>query len=495
LVTGQGTVTVELANTRLIGLSESVAGLLHYPYGCAEQTGSSLLPWVALRDLGDWLPFLHRGTNEPERAVRAGVARLFSMQTESGGLGYWPKDREPMFWASAYGGLVLALAQRHGVQLPKEDFNRLLNYLSTQLRSDTSPSPPADHLCLAAYTLAVAGRAEAAYHEKLFGQRAQLSPEGHALLALAIGESQGPREMANELLAPKAAARGLPEDPFDCPGRQKAIWLLACVSVRPDEARLDTLVRDLMNEQREGQWQTTQGNAWSILALSEYGRRVEGTLEPCAGELRWGQESVPFRLEGTNNVFTRTFPLGHGAAGPALTLVSAKGTVFASTTIAARPHLIQQPDRDLGFRLQRRYHRLNDDGEVRVIRDLRVGDRVVVTLELDVREPARFLVLDDALPSNLEAVNPDFRAPRLDLMTASPIETRLPLNRDHQEIRADRVLFFCNDVEPGNYGLHYLARVRAAATAIAPSAKVEEMYHPDRCGLTRTEVLSSQPME
>ena len=68
-----------------------------------------------LRDATSLLPLLRRGTNDMEGAIRAGVARLFSMQTQSGGLGYWPRAKEPMLWASAYGGMVLALAQRHGV--------------------------------------------------------------------------------------------------------------------------------------------------------------------------------------------------------------------------------------------------------------------------------------------------------------------------------------------------------------------------------------------
>ncbi len=35
-----------VANTRLLGLVEPVAYLLHYPYGCAEQTISNMLPWI-----------------------------------------------------------------------------------------------------------------------------------------------------------------------------------------------------------------------------------------------------------------------------------------------------------------------------------------------------------------------------------------------------------------------------------------------------------------
>ena len=42
--------TIRVSNTRLSELGEAVSQLLHYPYGCAEQTGSSMLPWIVLSD-------------------------------------------------------------------------------------------------------------------------------------------------------------------------------------------------------------------------------------------------------------------------------------------------------------------------------------------------------------------------------------------------------------------------------------------------------------
>ncbi len=159
LLGGSGTITVKVANTRLNELAGSISELLHNPYGCAEQTGSSMLPWILLRDMPDLLPNQRAGTNDPDAAIRVGIARFMSMQTESGGLGYWPHAREPMLWASAYGGMVLALAQRHGIAVPKQQFDSLLDYLSRELRRmDTDTSDLADG-CLAAYALALLGRA------------------------------------------------------------------------------------------------------------------------------------------------------------------------------------------------------------------------------------------------------------------------------------------------------------------------------------------------
>ena len=51
IMEGSGQVDVNVANTRVIELRESLRQLLHYPYGCVEQATSSLLPWLLVRDL------------------------------------------------------------------------------------------------------------------------------------------------------------------------------------------------------------------------------------------------------------------------------------------------------------------------------------------------------------------------------------------------------------------------------------------------------------
>ena len=84
IIEGSGQATVNVANTRVIELRESLRYLLHYPYGCLEQTTSSLLPWLMVRDLRETLPELAKTDDEIASAVNRGVNRLMSMQTS-----YW----------------------------------------------------------------------------------------------------------------------------------------------------------------------------------------------------------------------------------------------------------------------------------------------------------------------------------------------------------------------------------------------------------------------
>ena len=491
LLAGKGRITIDVANTRLNELGETASQLLHYPYGCAEQTGSSLLPWILLRDVPGLLPAHRLGTNNAASAIRAGIARFFSMQTQSGGLGYWPRAKEPMLWASAYGGMILALAQRHGVSVPKEEFESLLNYLSAQLRTLNEDASGLSDGCLGLYALALAGKDEPGYQEKLYSLRGRLSSEDRALLALAIAENHGPVEMIADLLNADSPAQPSDEERFGCPARSEAIRLLAWIQYRPEDATVDRLVSDLMREQKQAHWETTQGNAWGMLALTEYARRVETKPHPADGQLQYAGQSIPFQLNDRTNVFTRSFSITNVADAALFLLNASTNRLYTTVSIEARPPETPQPRQECGFSLQRRYDRLDDDNQPQGPGDLHVGDRVLVSLRLSVRDPARYVVIDDALPAVLEAINPEFRTQEARSAGVTG-EDGSWWPSDFREIRQDRCLSFADWVAPGTYTLRYVARVRAAGTVTAPSAKVEEMYHPERCGFTETQSLVSE---
>lgn len=493
LLGGHGTITVNVANTRLNELNETASQLLHYPYGCAEQTGSSLLPWILLRDAPGLLPLHWVGTNDEAAAIRAGIERLFSMQTESGGLAYWPHENGPMLWASAYGGMVLALAQRHGSTLPKEKFDKLLKYLSEQLRSPADDTALSDD-CLAAYALALAGRGEPAYHEKMYSLRGKLRSEDRALLALAIAEARGPAEMIRDLLQTNSTTHWDYEGRFDCGAREDAVRLLAWISYRPEDPSVDKLVDDLMRDQKNAHWETTQGNAWGLLALTEYARRVEIKRRPADGQLIYAGQSIPFHVDDQTNVFSHSFAIANIADAPLLLAQSLTNRLYASVTIEGRPPELPQPRQDRGFSIERTYDRLDDNDQLRGTNEWQVGDRVLVTLHLHVHETAKYMVIDDPLPATLEAINPEFHTQQARSSSALADDATWWMS-DFHEIRKDRCLSFANYVEPGDYTLRYLARVRAAGTVTAPPTKVEEMYHPERCGLTETQVLTSKGFE
>ncbi|MEP6670166.1 MAG: alpha-2-macroglobulin family protein [Chthoniobacter sp.] len=499
LLEGTGVVHVSLTNSRALELRESLDQVLHYPYGCVEQTTSSTLPWVSMRGFQGVFPSMKKTDEQIADAVAHGVDRLLSMQTSSGGLSYWPGESEPLFWGSAYGGFGLAMAKRAGFAVPEEAFNRLCKYLSEQLRGAGQDNfdrhyrsgGPSDR-CLALFTLAVAGQAEPAYNEVMFKKREQLSTENRALLALAILESNGPKEMVAALLDPQQEIRNSDDDWFWSSSRDTAMRLMAWNKHQPESPVVGKLVTELMGRRSNGHWMTTQGNCWSLLALSDYFRTAEKPDNQMTGTLTWQGKAQAVDVNSEHALMSAEFALNKKSAAQPMQLANPGGkTVYAEVVVESRPSNIVQPQQDQGYSIRRSYTKVEDDGTLSDLKEPRVGDRVLVTLNVEVRRPANFVVVDDPLPAIFEALNPAFKSQE----TRAGDKIGRAWMSDYTELREDRALFFADHIFPGDYTIRYLARVRSVGTATAPSSKVEEMYHPERFGLTESTQLTSLPLK
>jgi uncharacterized protein YfaS (alpha-2-macroglobulin family) len=113
----------------------------------------------------------------------------------------------------------------------------------------------------------------------------------------------------------------------------------------------------------------------------------------------------------------------------------------------------------------------------------------------------QFVILDDALPAGLEAIDLSLRTASAlpgpgtamraeDADHEEPDDTAPPTwgygswdagwwsPFDHRELRDDRVVYSATVLWPGTYTATYLARATTPGTFIKPPAHAEEMYNP-----------------
>jgi uncharacterized protein YfaS (alpha-2-macroglobulin family) len=492
IVEGRGQAAITLSNTRLSALGANAESLLHYPYGCAEQTASALVPWIVLPTLHPVLPGFQKSNEEIRSTIDVGIARLFTMQTDSGGLAFWPGSSQPNAFASAWGGIVLSLAQTQGARLPAAAWDKLLNAISANLRG-LSPKDDTQRLAertLSAFALSLAGRPESAYHEQLFNRRTLLSQDSRALLALSILRAGGPHDMAAELLRNDPDAPQNPI-PFSNMTRTSAIRLLAWTAFQPDAQEVSRLTAELLASGLKDKFSTTQADAWKLLAFENYFRWVEKpnlSRRELSGALQVGAESRPFQLSVNKPTITETVAI---PSTPNTLEVQNpdQSPLYAESRFSVYPPLGDQPRQDRGFKISRSYQKLANDGSLAPAENLQVGDRILVTLRLESSQPAQFVAIDDPLPSILEAVNPEFVSRAV--ADAGDLATSRFIN--HREMRADRVLYFCDQLPPGAFTFTYLARVRMAGEATAGAPKAECMYRPERFGLGLKQSLKAKP--
>jgi uncharacterized protein YfaS (alpha-2-macroglobulin family) len=503
---GTGEVNLSVANTRLVGLGESANYLWQYPYGCAEQTASALVPWV-VGDLQPLLPGFRAEAAKARQVIGESLARLSDLRNSEGGIGFWPGAGEPSAFGTAWAAVVWARALENDPSSPALPAN-VLTWLEQSLREEPRDSDPAawTQRALTLYALALHDKAQPAYMETTLQRAGILPPDARLLLALALVATSGDegaderRRAAEGLLASRSGTE-MGFDPFASPARSQAIELLALATVMPESPRIARTVAELLeSRRREGRWVNTQANAWALLALDRYRRNVElgQAAAPLAGvrvallqgELEAGSKTVPVSLpapvEAAEVAIQSNWPTdGHERS---LALRVPKGAKwFGQSRFVITPPLGVQPPQNRGFGVNRTYRKVEPDGSMSPAENLQVGDRVLVTLEVQSAQPGTLVALVDPLPAVLEAINPDFRPERGGVLPAGA-QFAEP---DFRETLAGEVRFFVDRLEAGRQVFSYLARVRQAGTATAPGSKVEEMYRPERFGLGAADTLQA----
>lgn len=495
LLDGSGEIELGFARSPLVEAAGSIDYLLHYPYGCVEQTTSSLIPWLAVESLSPVIPrFAKLDEKQIATAIQAGADRLLSMQLPDGSFAYWPGGKEAVPWATSYAGLGLMMAKEKGANVPPSAIESLTKNLIESLRglaAEKSPSNLEIH-ARGLFVLSLAGSPQPAYQNLMVDRVAELTPSARSLLAAAIAmEDEGNQAnlaRAKSILTSPAPFRST-DDNWMPWSANDAYELIAWLLVDPDGSQptkiLDRMLRD---RNPYGQWRTTWVNGWSLLAMAQYaeshdvrGEAVKLTLVSNAG-------AETISLTEDQPAASRSFKLA-----PDLKLAaSADREAFIRVNIASKPQIAPiQPVATNGLSIDRIYERINSDGSATLLTEPQVGDLVRVTLRITLpKDDTRYLVIEDPLASLFETVNTDFKSQSAGTGTRT---SENDWNVSHSELRTDRAVFFLDHIwKKGTYTVTYLARCTLAGQAVAPPAKVESMYDPENFALSASRVFTSR---
>lgn len=492
ILEGQGTVAVTVSNSELSEISDALGYVLHYPYGCVEQTTSAMMPWLALGGFNELFP-KELEASKAKKALQIGVNKLLSMTTDNGGLSYWPGGNEPSMWGTAYGGLALLKARDMGLPVPAEVIDKMLDYMSKQLRELEDERDPST-LCDAAfalYTLAKGGKPEPAYQNQLFAHRERLPQIGKLYLTLAMLITNSPESEVKTLLN-TADGKGV-YNPWMGTRVNNALRLIAHTHLGETAAADADVVALLQSRNGTGDWGNTFTNAWAITALAAHQRSQKAVPAPLKLDLQWDTLKQTLDLTSPLAIGTAAFSLSPSQAMKPLNLTfPADRKAWTRVETRAWSNLREFAGENKGYGITRSYAKLLPDGNTQGIEDLHVGDMIIVRLIVETQNPDRYLAINDPLPSVFEPLNPEFDTENVHLESVP--EGVEDWFCDHRELRTDRALFFTdNPPAKGKFVLSYLARVSAEGDVIAPSAKIEAMYQPEKYGLSATQRVRTLP--
>jgi len=496
-----------------IRISPSIAGslfsaldyLTSFPYGCVEQTMSSFLPNIivrqAVRDLGLKVDL---NDDDLQAKIRAGLDRLYAFQHEDGGWGWWETDdSHPFMTAYVVAGLVQAKGA--DVQVNDDAVNKGVAWLQQDLAKDTKLA--ADLRAYMAYALAVAGQNAAI--STVYTDRSKLSPYGAALLGLAMEQAKDARA-ATLVAALESAAQQDTEqawwvatrDPLldfseDASAEATAFAVKFLSHEKPDSPLLPKAALWLMNHRDEGYWWiSTKQTAMVIYGLTDYLRsthELNGNIT--ATVYVNGAAVLTQRLDQTTALIAPELALDESklAAGVNHIRVTAsgEGRVYYSTRAQywSSDEKLQKTG-TVSLNLLRDYFKLapGKDGD-RIVYDLNplngpvaVGDIVAVRLTVTGSD-WKYLMVEDPIPAGTEFIERD---------AAYELRSKPPWWQyffTRRELHDDRLAIFQTYFPQGQQQYFYLLKVVNQGLFQVSPARVQPMYQPGSMATSDTRRL------
>jgi uncharacterized protein YfaS (alpha-2-macroglobulin family) len=460
----------------LVQFAGKLANLVHYPYGCLEQTVSSAFPLLYMADLAQQLdPELldpKKGKGDPAAYVHTAISRVASMQLYGGGFSLWPGEENVHPWATAYAAHFLVEARRAGHPVPDFLHDGALTYLAGDVKAKSDyGSEELERMVYELYVLARAGRADLGtmdfVREK---ERQSLSTESRALLAAAYAAVGNPQAIG-ELLAGLGQVQEVERQTggnWNSAIRNRAIVLLALLDAAPQSRQIPLLADRLARDARSyGEW-TTQESGWALLALGQLFHR-QAQVPPYAGTVFVEDRKVGAFTNKTANFLDLR---GNGPVKIVMEAGYRPGAAFYSLITKGVPTDDAFAPSHNGLEIERAV--LDRNGKEADLSTVHQGDLLV--LKTRVRSTAgavQNVVVESLLPSGLEVENP-----RLKTTESLPWVTDATADLSYLDLRDDRILLFTDLPENAWVTLYALTRAVAPGSFRLPPAHAEAMYDP-----------------
>jgi len=454
----------------VVQLRPALQQLLDYPYGCLEQTTSRLFALLYAPDLFPMPDTPDRPEDITKALIQAGIFRLWSMQTRSGGFSYWPGDAHADAWASAYAGEFLLYASRRGFTVEPRFAGELCKYLESVLNDTGNDNIDANLRAMICHVLAGWDRPPRGWMTRLSEPNIQLDIAGRAHLAAAWLDA-GRRDRAEQVLADDTLEQSIVATTggrITSQVQQEAALLLVLLDLDTSHPWIVPLVQRLETARKDGHWGNTLETAGALAALARY-QALSAEPADFRGTVSGPNVSMPFT---DAEPFSLTWDRGQH---PIQIASEGTGTIYVSVSYTglAADDAVKPYDRQLTVR--RKW--LSGDGTPIDPAGVRAGDLIIVEVQLAAPNLDRHQTVDnvcivDALPGGLEVENPRL----VTSVRAEPSDEPSDVP-DRVEFLDDRVLLFTS-VGRDARTFRYSLRAVSAGSFVVPPIEASCMYDP-----------------
>ena len=464
--------------------------LVHYPYGCIEQTTSSTRPLLYAAALAEEVdPRL--ATMKIEDMVLAGINRVLSMETPSGGFGYWPGATQPLEWATAYATHMLLDAKKAGYAVPEDRLKEVLGWIEGRVaayeRGERIAHEPWNHYDEQAeaylhYVLALAGKGKKARMLQIVGEikasaTGELAEDRYMLEAglYLAGDRRFEKALKAVDTSPIALDR-INSWSFYSDRRKRGFMLdtfFDLFGTDPAGELLATRVAEGLSGQSSGYY-NTQELVWGVSGLGKWVMASKGNGVAGGALTADGAEIKPRATKGKST--SKTWSVVRSSEYGRLALdvpAAAAGMWLVITSDGVRANTDYKVGGN-GLSVARTYHALDGTVIDPASTPLHLGD--LLTVEIDVANTSgvaiQNIALVDRLPAAFEIENPHLGRASLPAWV-KPDELWAT---DFANMRDDHLEAFGTLYPNQPRKLIYTVRVVTAGTFTIPPVDAEAMY-------------------
>ncbi len=529
-----GGLSFNISSTALTGLSNGFDFYRTNPYFCLEQKSSAYLLSLTSGQL--LTMFDHEPPSQTDydfqKIETLFLESLADHQNSDGGFRLWSDTRVKKSYPYLTGYVVFVLqAMREARELgitnapfPDEVYKKAVRYLKSYLRR-----PPLDvfyyqleSIAMINYVLARDGESNGVTESMLASRMDKLSLRSKAYLALAIAERKGVgdyrkdaklkelmRQFKNrmQLTADKVIfdqpLYGSYSRTFSATGATFSSLLQVYMKLEPKSPLIPQMVRASVAENAASLWRDSHSVGQLAYGLWQYHRQYESDNPRFNGRVSIASKKVlEHSFQGASeSLFSYSMSMeelsGYGSAGNRYPLdfmkENGEGRFYYNAKMVYAPLKNTEQPRDEGMEVHREVLSLAG-GDVKVgapVNELQRGKTYLYRLTVINPKPVYYFVLDDPLPSNVEAVNTGFQT------ESSSFNRFLEEKREDEEsdywwmnsnvtyeYRDDRVVVLADYLPVGVHEFFYIGRATVKGVSTYPAAQAFGMYEPERFGRT-----------
>ncbi len=508
LVPASAKVSVTASRTASFDVPGLLLALDRYPFGCAEQTTSRALPLLYYDEVASRA----RISKEPKAkaAIEKAIARLYEMQSSSGGFGLWGPSYEDV-WLTAYVTEFLTRAREKGFPVRDTAYEIALDRLKNTVNNARDFKKGGEDLAYSLYVLARAGRSVLGDLRYYADTKIDSFSTPIARAQLAAGLAMlGDKERAALTFNSALSALATPDAQVPLANRadfgtqlRDAAAVLALMgesgAVQPQLQKAFNIVVALRAQQKET---TTQESLWLLLAA----RTIDAQNKDLALEVNGAPVKGSFQAVLTGSDFaagpiqvTNVSAILPNAASQKYEAVLTKeqfakeGLIVKNTGPESVPASVlvtgeglePEPSAESGFKIERKTYA--PDGREIAFDKLKQNDRVVVVLKVTEIEPKLGqIIVEDRLPAGFDIENPallkgsDLKSFSWLPSTYAPVFSAF---RDDRFVAAYTLADAGRKV-PAQMTMAYVMRAVNPGVYTHAGARVEDMYRPDRFART-----------